>query len=661
MMPAHGSVRERLAAACATTVDDVDQVLLTHGLTLSDNRVGPRTVSIRRLRVRGEKHGIAAAGRFDRTFEFGDGVTVIVADNLRGKTSILEIITLALRGTDRSLQADVRSWLEHVALDVSVNGRPLGMRLHLDNGAIDRGLVLSGEWKALRDSDDAPTPLVAVVASVSSDEEWANAVARVMLRWLDLEVLLVHTTRPGQATGTVQAHGWPTYFGAIYPPAGADRVLLGETVEGGLATRLLAVFLDLPYAALRTRVRAVLRSLQGQVQANSQRDAAESASLSARRAEAERTLAAARVALAAVDAAHPAEDLRVIAEAAENAAALVAARRSEHDSAAALLSRARESRIDDQRRLLRIKESAVAGALFHGLNPASCPRCELSIDTGRRDRERDAHECAVCARPIAAGEEDQSRAEEEQAAGALEASEKAERAFAASVEKLSGELAAAQRHLDEVDSRLKAAEAAHRVADRAAAELAVAAAEGTVRALEPVSQALAPRESPDLRVLQALDQMLANDSRDAGRSLFAELNEEVADLARGFGMDELEAVDIRANATMGVQKGGGARSTFIAQSAGERLRLRFAVVLGLLRVARQHNIASHPGVLLLDSLKAEEIQDADALQLLEAIVEVAAGEHGVQVIATTADARLASKVAGVGATISPNSPGEGLF
>ena len=73
-------------------------------------------------------------------------------------------------------------------------------------------------------------------------------------------------------------------------------------------------------------------------------------------------------------------------------------------------------------------------------------------------------------------------------------------------------------------------------------------------------------------------------------------------------MDELEAVEIKANATMGVQKGGGVRSTFIAQSAGERLRLRFAVVLGLLRVARQHNIASHPGVLLLDSLKAEEFK-----------------------------------------------------
>ena len=104
--------------------------------------------------------------------------------------------------------------------------------------------------------------------------------------------------------------------------------------------------------------------------------------------------------------------------------------------------------------------------------------------------------------------------------------------LAASVEKLSAELAAAQRHLEEVDARLKAAEGAHRVADRAAAELAVAVAEGTVRALEPVDQALSPHESPDLRIVQALDQMLADDSREAGRSLFAELNEEVADLAR---------------------------------------------------------------------------------------------------------------------------------
>lgn len=64
-----------------------------------------------RLRIRGEKAGEVEPGMFDETFVFDLGVTVIAADNLRGKTSILEVLTLFLRGEPRNLQADVLSWL----------------------------------------------------------------------------------------------------------------------------------------------------------------------------------------------------------------------------------------------------------------------------------------------------------------------------------------------------------------------------------------------------------------------------------------------------------------------------------------------------------------------------------------------------------------------
>ncbi len=70
---------------------------------------------------------------------------MIAADNLRGKTSLLEIITLMLRGERRNLQADVLSWLEEVSLDVHINEQPLGFRLSLANSEITSGRVLSGK------------------------------------------------------------------------------------------------------------------------------------------------------------------------------------------------------------------------------------------------------------------------------------------------------------------------------------------------------------------------------------------------------------------------------------------------------------------------------------------------------------------------------------
>src|SRR5665647_3290076 len=71
-----------------------------------------------------------------------------------------------------------------------------------------------------------------------------------MLDRLSLQPLLA-----ALKTGGVQTHRWASYFGALYPPAGRDPVLIGETVMAGLVGRLLTVFLDLPGAALLTRVK----------------------------------------------------------------------------------------------------------------------------------------------------------------------------------------------------------------------------------------------------------------------------------------------------------------------------------------------------------------------------------------------------------------------
>ena len=61
--------------------------------------------------------------------------------------------------------------------------------------------------------------------------------------------------------------------------------------------------------------------------------------------------------------------------------------------AATLHRQAREAQQADQRALNNLLESAVAQRLFHGLDPAACPRCESPVDGGGES----AKQLTICA------------------------------------------------------------------------------------------------------------------------------------------------------------------------------------------------------------------------------------------------------------------------
>ncbi|WP_372346604.1 hypothetical protein [Streptomyces sp. KL116D] len=143
-------------------------------------------------------------------------------------------------------------------------------------------------------------------------------------------------------------------------------------------------------------------------------------------------------------------------------------------------------------------------------------------------------------------------------------------------------------------------------------------------------------ESKALKIFKAAAKVLEKDHEAAAQTLFDDLNREIAHLGRQFGIDGLESVKINRAAHLDVTKGGGRTKPFGSQSPGERLRLRIAVVIALLRVGAQHAVSTHPGLLLIDSPKAEEVQDLDIRRLLRELAELASKNH-LQVLITTRD------------------------
>jgi hypothetical protein len=655
------SLVERVATGVSCPREAVEQVFNDFGLNLTTSNRRHRSLRLDRLRLRGEKAGEVEPGPFDETFEFALGVTVIAADNFRGKTSILEVLTLVLRGEPRGLQPDVLSWLEEVSLDVHLNGLPIGFRISLKASEITAGRILAGTIEDLEASDDSIAGGAIELANARGNDEWGEQIASFMMTQLGLEEMQVfNRARAEDEAGIIKSHGWPSYFGVLYPPSGADTVLLGSTAGDQLPVRLMQVFLDMPEATRSMRVRALAQRLESEFKAEQRRGRDAYGAIAKQLQDATLRRADAEARLQALSDQAPAESLEELAQLASAAGKRVVAAGQAAEAAAAAFVEAQVARVADEKALNGLRESKAASALFQGLDPQSCPRCETAISAERRSREHDEHHCAVCATALRIDDEDDYAEREDEAVHALTATRAAEKALDAARSKALVDLDVAQKGLDSIGARIGRAQAVRQMSERTEAEHELAGATAVVEALREMTPDDAEPPVPVV-VLGAAAEILKDEIAQVSAELYAELSDATRDLALSFGIRELESVKIKGNGNMDVTKGGGARSSFSSQSAGERLRLRYALVVALLRTARARDIAGHPGLLLLDSLKAEEVQNDHAQTLLRGLVTAAAEEPGLQVLVTTADQTLAGSVSGVAGTIIPKPDRTTLF
>ncbi|WP_457957275.1 hypothetical protein [Amycolatopsis sp. TRM77291] len=660
-MPSHqdGSLAARIATRAKTTREDVEDVFTTRGLPLAYPPARPRPVRVHRLRILGSRAGVQPEGPIDRTFTFHDGLTALVASNLKGKTSVLELITWCLRGAPRAkLQGDVRRWLTRLELDATIAGQPMGFRLSLTPEVLLSGTVFTAPTADQLTSRDGPAggSGLATLIETDNEDDFAAKVAELMLDRLDLQPIVNKFTTAERVR--TQTHGWPSYYSAIYLQLGRDRPLLGNQKMAGLAGRLLQVFLDLPATAVLARVKATHDVLQAEADKQSDNVKRAVAERADERIRVEKALDEARKSLTQLQEAASGPDLTELADKSARLARQIADAQDEQAEINRGYREARRIRQLDEKALNDIRESDVARLLFHGLNPNACPRCETPISGDRRQAERDVHRCAVCTTEVT-GAENGDEAVEAEAKERVEGSKTAEKAAKQALETAKADLVRLTAELQAVQANLRTATTAKASRDRIAAEVEVARWEGALQVLPKLPDTSTGNEDVTLTVLKAAAKVLEAESKGAASQLFADLNAEIVDLAHHFGMTALESVEIDRAAHLKVIKGGGAEKPFVDQDPGAQLRLRVAVIVALLRVGARYGISTHPGLILIDSPKAEEIQYADAAVIFRELNRLATAE-GLQVLLTTADFQLAAETLPAECVIAAK-PGEPLW
>lgn len=162
-----------------------------------------------------------------------------------------------------------------------------------------------------------------------------------------------------------------------------------------------------------------------------------------------------------------------------------------------------------------------------------------------------------------------------------------------------------------------------------------ARAEGTLSALTTIDDS-GPADPVDprrLAVADAANEVLQSWLKEGQDPLLLEISKDIQQYAASFGADNLTQVQLDGAANMRISKGGASLS-YSGLTPGEKLRVKIATAVALMKRGFAENTGRHPGLLVLDSPAAEEIPESDLAVILEALQTITA-QAQIQIFVAT--------------------------
>ncbi|EJD6378619.1 hypothetical protein ACPW90_002756 [Providencia rettgeri] len=542
--------------------------------------------------------------------------------NLVGKSSVLEIILWCLRGEIKGLQEDVRSWLSWVQLTFKLDTQPYIIEFIVNDKHPN------GELRTIRSNGDSE-----IIDRFSSEDGFAAVMSRFMMNTFDLQP--ISSRKKNDEGGSTIIHGWSALSGALYF-GGEHKALLGDVLMSGLPGRMLQLYVGLPWASTLIQTVTAKKEIEQQLAyANSghisriKEDEEAITQISNQLEQARKDLVVAKnkhVDITELD--------KLIKDVQTYSEQVLALEKEEFESSANM-AKLKSISNDDKRALQDLRENLITEAFFTGLQPSCCPRCEKTVTTERIKLESIEQSCSLCSEPISFEEQDKSTEILSEAEDRMIASQTAYEHAKLLHRNSKSQLASASKNFAQAREYLSNASNNASYKEQHEAELIVAHLEGKLQAYtKPITTPQAPED-------YALVIAANNEAKkvfDAGKNkLMDRLNEEILRLANNFGALSLESIELSSDAKMSVYK-GNQKSSFSKLTPGERLRIRIATAIALLRVGEELGVGRHPGLLIIDSPGAEETNEGDLAKLLTELRHVATETKDLQIFIASANA-----------------------
>lgn len=609
-----------LAASCERQA--VEGVLRQHGIKAQSSVPRARQVSFTSVSFAGVKEETDADGPFSFDWsDLGPGLWAVMSDlNLRGKSSVMNILQAALRGDFPSdIKPDVWRWLSHVAVGLVVDG------VHYRVSVVK----LSG--------GEDPDGAKAALSRLNRDEwiplyEGGTAGLKGHVEALFMEELGFSKLQAVNEAGTRYEHSWPAVAACLSIGGNAEsKALFGEIIYDALPQRLLQLFIGMPWISTLAAISAAKKAMTS----STPRGVSDPfAPLKARIKAADQELAAARKESPAA-ASRTDERKRMATLDADLVAKqeILSTDRSKLQELEERHERTRTEKLAQARLVQELRDEKDAGYVFRNLRPERCPACEA--DFHDHHVHADDGNCPLCKTTIIL--------EDGAADDRLTEADDNLKDITTALQIVAAEWKAARRAVkdsekarDAIASELSVVQGQFRDR-RDDVELRIAELEATIRELKAL---VGESESPDAgsgadkTILDAAEKKTKALIEDFQSDVLADVSKAVMRLSTRFGVGNLSDAKLNGAGHLKLIQ-GGADTSFSKLTKGERLRVKIAAALAAVEVARERGLGRHPGLLLLDSPRAEEVVDTDFLEMLKSVSKVATEMGGVQVIIGT--------------------------
>lgn len=608
---------QAIAARVEVATTEVEGILSAHRIQPSPVLAQPRRLVLREIEFSGEKDGVANAGAFAFSWTVLDhGLWAMLSEhNLRGKSTIIEIVRWMIRGRPSSnLQDDVRRWIHVVRL-----------RFLLDSDEYEIVAKTQGEpigsLCRLRAPSTAGGELGrTVLADFATDGEFEAVMADFFMRMFAMDP--ISTWRQGKEDeGQSVTHSWVAFSGAMFIGTNYE-VLLGDMpVTTGLTSRLMQMYLGVPWVSTLAAAKTAYQTVELAIQTSARKNEKGHEAAKARIASISAQLAEKRVELAKIPSD---ETLRNAIDA--DATELADARRQERvlvehaERTVAALRELTAVHQEDRRDLQTHIDAMSATAVFRRLEPKCCPRCDHTISKAKKELESSTHSCSVCGESITNSENGEAIKTELQERVA--ASEAAVTRASVKKKEAEGELVALRGKIDLLQSRLEStSRELGSAVSRQEAAMAVATLEGRLEeaSISPVAQA--DDRSGELKILSAVVAETEARVKAVRDGLLTDVSARLVEYAKAFGMENLSEATLKGNAALSLVK-GGVPTSYSKVTEGEKLRLKVAAVLAMIEIAEARGIGRHPGLLMIDSPAAQEVSPTDVDHLIAGLQAV---------------------------------------
>ena len=626
-------------------IDLVREVLAD--LDLSDARPPRRVPRLRigRLVFTGTKllkDGTTTPIAYDQSFAPGVNV-VLVRKNGAGKSTILKTIKFALTGDDSDYDPDVRGWIERVWLQFYLEEAPY--TVHVSRlGGIEAYLVAGHTSDGIEEISGSPN-----VLDLSSESETVQeSFDRFFIQRLGIARL-----RWTQDTGTAaeaRTTSWRTFFQALVIPGNSEGYLLLDPAHsyGNQEGLILSTFLGL---SLVEPLNELLVAKQ-QVKKHAEVSEQERSAAGERATEYEGRLREAELRLEEILAAQRARRSELEASPSVQRVFALRSEQALLAAEAAALERERSelsSRIQRARAQARSLREAIALRLhFTGLEVSLCPNCDHGVEAEEVRREREEHLCRLCGKPaVEASAEDLRIMEADAAALEADASRDArtrdgltERVRQAGEE--AQRLEAEARNMEEVlrrglDYAMPTPEEEQRRSEseqgigeyRAQIVAAREIIDRFTEQVEKASLSVAIQEKARVVLKEEADRM-----NEAVLGYLGRLTEE---MASRIGAASITDVTCSPLGKLALRKHQVKVPFGSIRNPGDRLRVKLAFFLAMMRLGRIQGAGRHPGFLMIDQPGSDEMIDENFVELARVLRDIDARfADDLQVICFTA-------------------------